>query len=203
MDRNSIAGVVLAGGRSSRMGFDKAMADLAGRPLVAHAVARLAPQVAAMAISSNEGGEAFAALGLPLVPDRDPNRPGPLAGILAAMEWAAASGHGFVVTAPVDSPFAPADLVERLAAGADDGTIAIATSGKRPHPAFGLWPVALAPKLARHLAEAEDRSVIRFARAAGMRLVEFPLVGGRDPFFNVNTPDDLDEARRLLAEAVT
>lgn len=200
-DRRNIAGLVLAGGAARRMGgANKALILLAGRPLMAHVIERLAPQVDSLAISANRDADRLGIFGFPILADRDPRLLGPLAGVLAGMEWAAGQGCSHIVTAAADTPFPPHDLVRRLAAESDNSPalIAIAVSGGRPHPVFGLWPVALRQKLEKHLAESDDRSVMAFARTHGMRRVAFADEDGHDPFFNVNTPDELDEARRMM-----
>jgi len=201
-DKGDIAGLMLAGGAGRRMGgVNKALVPLAGRPLIAHAVHRLAPQVAAIAISANRDADRLAAFNLPILPDHDPRLLGPLAGILAGLRWANGQGYSHLATAAADTPFPPLDWVGRLTEGLAEGQagIALASSGGRVHPVFGLWPVALCAALAAHLDQSEDRSVMAFARAQGMREVGFHVEGG-DPFFNVNTPDDLDRARRLIGE---
>jgi molybdenum cofactor guanylyltransferase len=112
---HAIAGVVLAGGRSSRMGVEKALVDFAGRPMLAHVLARFAPQVMALAINANGDPARFAAFGAPVIADLAPDQPGPLAGIAAALAWAQAHGCSRVATVPCDAPFLPRDLVARLA----------------------------------------------------------------------------------------
>lgn len=197
-------GVILAGGRGSRMGgIDKALVPLGGEPMIAQAIRRLAPQVAAVAI--NAGGDAarFSAFGLPVLPDPVADQPGPLAGILAAMRWAAAQGASHVVTAATDTPFLPGDLVARLAEAAASARapIALAESGGRLHPTFGLWPATLADDLALALA-AGTRKVAAWALGEGAARVPF-AAEPRDPFFNVNTPADLAVAERLLAGEIS
>lgn len=188
-----IAAVILAGGQSRRMGADKALVRLAGRPLLAHVQRALAPQVAALAISANGDPARFAGFGLPVLPDTRPL--GPLSGVLAGLHWAAAQGAEALVTAPVDAPFLPEDLVARLAEGGCDSP-ALAESGGRLHPALGLWPVALAGALEAFLASGAKARVRDFALAQGGRVVAFP-----DParFLNLNTPEDLAGAEARLA----
>ncbi len=197
-------GVILAGGLASRMGGgDKGLRLLAGRRLVDHGIARLAPQVARLAINANGDPARLADLGLPVIADPVPGRPGPLAGVLAAMEWGAGLGADAVVTAPADTPFLPRDLVARLRAVADGvpGGLAIAASpdaaGRlRAHPTCGLWPVALRAALRRDLSGGQRR-VWHWAEAQGAALAVFDN-GGNDPFFNVNTQDDLAIAEAWL-----
>lgn len=196
-----IAGLVLAGGAGRRMGgANKALVSLAERPLIAHTIDRFAPQVGPLAISANRDAGRLSDFGLPVLADRDPRLLGPLAGILAGLEWAADTGASHLATVAADTPFTPRDLVARLAAGTGTSpqAIALAVSGGRTHPVFGLWPVSLGEALANHLENDRDRSVMAFARIHGMCGVDFPIDDGRDPFFNVNTPDELDEARRIL-----
>lgn len=190
--------VILAGGRGSRMGWaDKALLPLAGRPLVAHLIARLAPQCAALAISAGGDPARFAFTGLPVLGDDMAGQPGPLAGILAALDWAAGLGAGSVVTAAVDTPFLPADLVRRLrsAAGTTGAAVAASPDARgemRLHPVFGLWPVALRVDLRARLA-AGERKVMVWAKSQGAAAAEFSALPF-DPFFNINTPEDLTAA---------
>lgn len=195
--------VILAGGRGSRMGgADKALLPLGGRPLVAHLIARLAPQCAPLAI--NAGGDAarFAFTGLRVLRDETPDQPGPLAGILAALDWAAGLGAGAVMTAAVDTPFLPDDLAARLRQAAGPAGAAIAASQDaegelRLHPVFGLWPVSARDDLRARLA-ARERKVMLWARALGAGVAEFSA-RPFDPFFNINTPEDLKAAEALAA----
>lgn len=193
-------GVILAGGRGRRMdGADKALVMLDGAPLIAHVIRRLAPQVGALAINAGGDPARFADLALPVLPDPVPDQPGPLAGILAGMKWAGAQGASHIVTAATDTPFLPGDLVARLehAAQAAHEPIALAESAGRLHPTFGLWPVALADDLALAL-EAGTRKVAAWALGEGAARAEFAMLP-RDPFFNINTPDDLATAHRMIA----
>lgn len=200
----SIVGIVLAGGRSSRMeGRDKAFVPLRGRPLVEHAIETLTPQVDAVAVNANAGAERFARYGLPILPDTIPGYQGPLAGILAGLEWAAQRGANRLVTLPVDTPFAPGDLVARLteAQGERPGSIVLAASAGRLHPGVGLWPASLGSTLASHLAGGGSRKVRAFADTHGGIAATFlaRMIGAVavDPFMNVNTPADLDDADKI------
>ena len=177
-------------------GADKALLMLAGRPLLAHVVERLAPQVAELSVSANGDPERLRRFGLPILPDHTPM--GPLSGVLAALHWAAAGGAGAVVTAPVDAPFLPCDLVPRLLLTATPGCPALAASAGRPHPVFGLWPVSLAPALAAFLSSGAKAKVMDFATAQGAALAEFPDDGA---FSNLNTPQDLGAAEAMLKGA--
>ncbi len=207
----SIVGVLLAGGQSRRMfpdqvaGGDKALRDLAGRPMLAHVIERLAPQTGSLVINANGDPTRFAAFGLAIVADTIEGYVGPLAGILAGMRWsrahAATATH--IATVSTDAPFFPGDLVSRLATAvaSEPGAIAMARSAGNLHPVIGLWPVALADDLDRALRDGV-RKVLAWTDRHGTRPVDFPptTIGGRqiDPFFNANHPDELDEARRLL-----
>lgn len=203
-----VLGVLLAGGRASRMGGgDKGLRQIGGRTLLDHAIARLRPQVAALALNANGPAERFADLGLPVIADSIADQPGPLAGVLAGLDWAAGQGARHIVTAAADTPFFPQDLVTRLVAGADAAGQAIALAATmdadrgRParHPTFGLWPVALREDLRAALA-AGTRKVVLWTDRHGAAQVMFDSPGGRDPFFNVNTPEDLARAAALVAE---
>jgi molybdopterin-guanine dinucleotide biosynthesis protein A len=202
----TIVGVILAGGRSRRMGGgDKSLRALGGRTMLAHVVVSLAPQVGCMIINANGDAARFETLGLPVVADAPQDFAGPLGGILAGMRWAVANIRHVsrIVTVPADAPFIPADLVMRLVAASDaaDGAIAVAQSTGVLHHATALWPVALADALASAVDRGE-REVGSWAARQGSVAVPFDLVriNGKtlDPFFNVNTPDDFLEAARLM-----
>lgn len=186
-----IAGIVLAGGQSRRMGGgDKGLLDLGGRPVIAHVIERLG---CARAISANGDPARFARFGLPVLPDSVPDWPGPLAGVLAGMDWAAGQGIARILTAAADTPFFPRDLGTRLAAA--KAPVVMATGGG-DHPAFAMWEVALRDDL-RAALHSGTRRMRDWMDARGALRVEIP---GEDPFFNINTPADLDAARRRLAE---
>lgn len=190
-----VAGVILAGGQSRRMGRDKALAVLGGRPLIAHVAARLRPQVTALAISANGEPARFADLGVPILPDPIVGFPGPLAGVLAGLIWARRSGESLLATVPVDTPFLPHDLVARLTAALGDAEAAVATSqGGADHPTVALWRTDLADDLAAWLAGGGDRAVRAWHSGRRTLNVVFADGGGDDPFFNINTPADLDRA---------
>lgn len=202
-------GVILAGGAARRMGGgDKGLLLLGGRPLLAHVIGRLRPQVAALALNANGDPARFAGFALPVIPDPEDVAPlsGPLAGVLAGLDHAAKLGLPRIVTAAWDTPFLPPDLAARLAeAAAAAGTpVAVAATpdperGTARHPTFALWSVALRAPLRAALAEGV-RKVMAFAAPQGCAEAPFPA-GPPDPFFNVNRPEDLIEAERLLAEA--
>jgi molybdopterin-guanine dinucleotide biosynthesis protein A len=203
-----VVGVLLAGGRSSRMGGgDKALRPLGGRPLLAQVIARLEPQVAEMILNANGDPARFAEFGLPVIADSIADFPGPLAGVLAGLSWVEANRPGvdYIVTAAADTPFIPSDLVSKLFAAAGDKRQAfcVARSEEGVHPVIGLWPVSMAPDLEKALQQGM-RKVGRWAELQAATEVFFPDVeiGGQkiDPFFNVNTPQDLALAEGLLRE---
>lgn len=192
-----IAGIILAGGRASRMGGgDKPLRLLRGRPLLAHIQERFAPQVGALALSANGDPARFAAFGLPVLADGLPDQPGPLAGVLAGLDWAAGLGARALASVSGDTPFLPADLVARLDA---PGALTLAASHGPEgalirHPTVALWPTHLRHALRKRLAEGERR-MGRCLSDLGAREVVF--VGTPDPFFNINTPQDLALAETL------
>jgi molybdopterin-guanine dinucleotide biosynthesis protein A len=192
-------GVILAGGLAQRMGGgDKPLAEIAGRPILQHVIDRLRPQCGLLAINANGDPARFSAFGLPVVADSVEGFAGPLAGVLAGMDFAAACGAADVLSAPGDTPFLPADLLSRLEAarkqaGAD---IAVAASGSRIHHAVALWPVALREDLRRALIEEGERKVSAFIRRYANAVVDWPAEP-YDPFFNVNRPEDLARAEAI------
>lgn len=201
-----VTGVLLAGGLSRRMGGgDKCLRDLAGKPMLGHVIERLGPQVGAMVINANGDPGRFAPFGLAVVADTVGGFAGPLAGVLAGMRWSAAEAPdaAWIVTVSTDAPFLPLDLTQRLLSAVADApqTIALAASGGDVHPVIGLWPVALADDLEEQL-KAGVRKVLHWTGRHASVVVDFPLLRfhGRmiDPFFNANTPEELDEARALI-----
>ncbi|HEX8164491.1 MAG TPA: molybdenum cofactor guanylyltransferase MobA [Beijerinckiaceae bacterium] len=198
----STLGVLLAGGLARRMGGgDKPLKEIGGRTILERAIERLQPQCVALILNANGDPARFAATGLAVVPDDVPGFAGPLAGILAALDWAAANRPGieWVVSAAADSPFLPRDLVSRLhAARAAAGVpLACAESGGQTHPVNGLWPVALRGDL-RHALVVEDmRKIDRWTARHGIAHAGWPDKPV-DPFFNANTPEDVAEAERLV-----
>jgi molybdopterin-guanine dinucleotide biosynthesis protein A len=197
----TIAGVLLAGGQSRRMGGgDKALRLLGGETILARVIARLRPQVARLVLNANGDPARFAGFGLPVVADSVEGFAGPLAGILAGLDWAAANAPGceLVLSAATDAPFLPADLAARLAAGMAAGAdLACAASRGQPHPVIGLWPVRLREEL-RHALVAEGvRKVDVWTARYRLATVDFPA-GEVDPFFNANRPEDLAAAEALL-----
>ena len=195
--------LILAGGRATRLGGgDKALRAFGQTTLLDHVLARLAGQPArALVLNANGDPARFARFGLPVLPDTIPGHPGPLAGVLAGMEWVRAHDPGTadLVTVPTDSPFLPTDLVDRLAAArnAAGADMACAASSGRAHPVAALWPVRLAPELRRALVEEQLYRIDRWTARFNLVQVEFgtdPV----DPFLNVNTPDELAAAEALL-----
>lgn len=200
--RDDIVGVLLAGGRSRRMGGgDKCLRPLGGRPLLAHVIERAAPQVARLVLNANGDPARFEAFGLPVVADTVEGFAGPLAGVLTGLHWAAAHAPDvpWVATFATDAPFLPRDLVARLrsAVEAEGADMACAASGGRDHPVFGLWPVALRDDLRRAMVDEEIRKVDGWTGRYRLARADFPTAP-IDPFFNTNRPQDLAEAERLL-----
>jgi molybdopterin-guanine dinucleotide biosynthesis protein A len=204
MTGSAVSGLVLAGGRGSRLGADKALIRLGRTTLVERALARLAPQVSTTAISANGDRARLSMCPVPVLADTIPGFRGPLAGILAGLEWMATeTGASFIASVAVDTPFFPLDLVQRLAeaAKAHRGRIAVAHSRQRLHPVFSLWPAGLRDPLALHLADERNGRVMDFIEARGFVAVDFgdDAVTGLDPFFNINTPEDLSAAAEVVA----
>lgn len=193
-------GVILAGGLSRRMGGgDKTLVMLGDRTILQRIADRLAMQVKRVVLSANGDPARFKDFDGTIIADVGPAGEGPLAGILAAMRLAAAEGYANIVTVPGDAPFLPLDLVISLqAVQAVPEMIVIASSGGKLHPVAGLWPTSLADELEAFL-QTEDRRVRNFVKARSFAVAEFD-VDPVDPFFNVNTPADLEEAESMLAK---
>jgi molybdenum cofactor guanylyltransferase len=204
-DTPPVIGLLLAGGLSRRMGGgDKTLRALAGRPVLAHVIERIQPQVRRLCLNANGDPARFAAYRLPVVPDSVEGFAGPLAGVLAGMDWAAANAPDcpWMVSAPTDAPFLPRDLVARLLAPClrGEADMSCATSAGQAHPVVGLWPVSARAELRRALVEEEIRKVDLWTARYRLAPVEFssePV----DPFFNANRPEDLAEAERLVSLA--
>jgi molybdopterin-guanine dinucleotide biosynthesis protein A len=199
-----IAGVLLAGGQSQRMGGgDKNLRLLGGKPMLAHVIERAKPQVDTLVLNANGDPQRFASFGLPIIADSVTGFVGPLAGVLAGLDWAAAHlpDAELVASFATDAPFFPRDLVRRLAVALEEGgfDLACAQSNGQAHPVFGLWPVSLREALREALASGlrkVDRWTVRY------KLVEVEFLAEPvDPFFNANSPEDLAEAERLVALA--
>jgi molybdopterin-guanine dinucleotide biosynthesis protein A len=207
-----ILGVILAGGQATRMGGgDKGLLPLGDRPILARVIERLGPQVDRMALNANGDPGRFAAFGLPVLPDGIAGHPGPLAGVLAGMDWAAGEGAETLVSTAADTPFFPTDLVDALRAAAlAAGTGLAMAMTPRPgggldrHPTFGLWPVALRDELRADL-ERGLRKIVAWTEPRGCARAVFerrdPEPFFPEPFFNVNTPDDLARAEAMLGGA--
>ena len=197
-------GLVLAGGLARRMGGgDKALLRIGGASILERVLERLGPQCSGIILNANGDPRRFAATGLPVVPDDVPGFAGPLAGILAGLDWAAAHAPGiaFVGSVPGDCPFLPRDLMERLhaARAKADVPLACAKSGEWRHPVVGLWPVVLRDDL-RHALVVEDlRKIDIWTARHGVGLAEWPDQPV-DPFFNVNTPEDAARAEAIAAQ---
>lgn len=201
----SIAGIILAGGQARRMGGgDKALLEVARRPLLAYVINRLSAQVDEVAINANGNPERFAGFGLPVVADTVEGFVGPLGGVLAGMRWAAGRGHSHIVSAAADTPFFPSDLVEGLQAAKGAQPISMAATddperGLSEHPTFALWPVDLADDLETALTTSTMRKVIVWTSRHGCARAVF---GGDYPFFNVNTPEDLARAEEIAGATI-
>jgi molybdenum cofactor guanylyltransferase len=197
-------GLVLAGGLARRMGGgDKARITIGGKTILERVLARLRPQCPRIILNANGDPARFADTGLAVVADSVPNFAGPLAGILAGLDWAAAQAPEIVelVSVPGDCPFLPADLVARLAAARRDARtpLACARSGEWRHPVVGLWPVALRDDLRHALFHEGLHKIEAWTARHGVALADWPATPV-DPFFNVNTPADAAEAERIAAQ---
>ncbi|RKF14631.1 molybdenum cofactor guanylyltransferase MobA [Roseovarius spongiae] len=194
-------GIILAGGRATRMGGgDKGLLRLGDGTLLDQVIARIAPQVGALALNANGDPARFAHLGLPVLSDPVGGFPGPLAGVLAGLDWAAERGADAVVSVAADTPFFPCDLVPRLVLAAEGmaAPLALAVTPDGRQPTFGLWPVALRDDLRAALG-AGLRKIVMWTDRHGGQAALFDEAG--EPFFNVNTPEDLAHARARLEEA--
>jgi molybdopterin-guanine dinucleotide biosynthesis protein A len=194
-DAPATPGVLLAGGLARRMGGgDKPMRQIGGRTILERVITRLQPQCDGLILNANGDPARFAAFGLPVIADSVADFPGPLAGILAALDWTAANepGVAFILSAAADCPFLPRDL----ARAEEKAELAVAASGGQSHPVIGLWNVALREEL-RHALVVEDiRKIDRWTARYKLATVEWPTAP-LDPFFNANTMDDIAEAERL------
>ena len=200
---NDIPGVLLAGGLARRMGGgDKPMRTIGGRTILERVIARLSPQCDGLILNANGDPARFAAFGLPVVADGVAGFPGPLAGILAALDWAARNRPEVthVLSAAADCPFLPRDLVARLEkARVEQGaTLAVAASGAQTHPVIGLWKVNLRDELRHALIDEDVRKIDRWTARYPLATVSWPTTP-LDPFFNANTVDDIADAERLAA----
>ncbi len=198
----NVAGVILAGGQSRRMnGEEKSLLKVGEKPTISWVTESLASQVETLAINANGDPSRFKFLMLPVLPDVVEGFVGPLAGTLTAMRWATTlDGITHIMTAASDTPFIPSNLVEKLAATlTNENDIAMASSNGRIHPVFGLWPISLANELEHFLVKEDQRKIIVFAKRYNMNEVVFDTKG-KDPFFNINTPQDLKAAQTMVGE---
>lgn len=201
-ETRTVCGLLLAGGRSRRMGGgDKCLASVAGRTLLRRIADIAAPQVGPMLLNSNSDPALFDDYGFPVAADVVEGFAGPLAGVLTGLEWARENvpGCAWVASFACDAPLIPSDLVARLAAAVAErrADMACASSGGRDHPVFALWPVRLAADLRRAVVDQDVRKVDVWTGRYRLARAEFP-VEPFDPFFNVNRPDDLEAAAALL-----
>jgi molybdopterin-guanine dinucleotide biosynthesis protein A len=202
-DKPPVVGVLLAGGQSRRMGGgDKCLRLLGGRPILARIIDRVRPQVRRLILNANGDPARFADYGLPVAGDSVEGFAGPLAGVLAGLDWAAAHAPDcpMVATVPTDAPFLPENLVSRLlsAVEQESADLACAASNGQSHPVVGLWPVRLRDALRRAMTGEDIRKVDSWTARYRLATVEFLSVPV-DPFLNVNRPEDLAEAERFLA----
>lgn len=203
MSTSPTLGLLLAGGLARRMGGgDKPLRTIAGRSILAHVIERLAPQCDGLVVNANGDPARFAGYGLPVVADSVPDFAGPLAGILAGLDWMAVHRpeSKWLVSVAADTPFIPHDLVAGLheAREAQGVPLACAASGGWTHPVIGLWPVRLRADLRHALTVEDERKIDRWTARHGCASAEWPVTPV-DPFFNANKPEDLDEAERLFA----
>jgi len=195
----NIPGFIIAGGKSDRMGgIPKGLLALGDKPILARVLDRFGPQVASVCINSNLPAAKFQAFGLPVFADRGPADAGPLSGLLSCLCYAAEklTASDWIATVPWDCPFVPFDLIDRLAGAAENADAAIAVSGGRQHPLAALWRTALLPELTQAFDVRGVRSMkgwLTHIDAVSVPFSAQPL----DPFFNINTPDDLARAEEL------
>jgi molybdopterin-guanine dinucleotide biosynthesis protein A len=199
-----VLGLVLAGGLARRMGGgDKTRIRLGEKTILERVLARLKPQCAALILNANGDPARFADTSLPVVADSVEGFAGPLAGILAGLDWAAAHAPAIrdIASVPGDCPFLPGDLVARLSAARQTAGVplACARSGEWRHPVVGLWPVALREDLRKALTEENMRKIEAWTARHGVAVADWPATP-IDPFFNVNTPADAAEAKRIATQ---
>jgi molybdopterin-guanine dinucleotide biosynthesis protein A len=200
------ASILLAGGRATRMGGgDKGFKTLGGRPILARVIAKLRPQCGALIINANGDPSRFSAYSLPVIADDIEGFAGPLAGILAGLDFIAAHlpEVKFALSAATDTPFLPSDLIDRLQAARlrEDADLACATSGGSVHHVIALWPVAIRDDLRNALTQDDIRAVQRFMGRYKVAHADWPVTP-YDPFFNANEPADMAEAERILASTL-
>jgi molybdopterin-guanine dinucleotide biosynthesis protein A len=205
MSEAPVCGIILAGGLARRMGGgDKPLKEIAGTPILAHVISRLKPQCARLVLNANGDPARFAAFSLAVIADDVPDFAGPLAGILAGLDWAAENMREAesAISVAADTPFIPRNLVQRLQAARLDEAcdIAVAVSGGRTHPVIALWPLALRSELRRALVEKGERKIDRFTARYQVAEVSWPREP-YDPFFNVNEMSDIAAAETIAASA--
>ena len=198
-----LPGLILAGGLARRMGGgDKPMRTIAGKTILDRVIARLAPQCNGLILNANGDPARFADFHLPVIADDVADFPGPLAGILAGLDWMAANRPEvkWMLSAAGDCPFLPRDLVARLdqARREQNAELAVAASGDQTHPVIGLWSVRLRQELRNALVVEGVRKIDRWTARYRLATVTWPTVP-LDPFFNANTAEDIAEADRLAA----
>lgn len=199
--KQKILGVVLAGGQSRRMGdVDKTLMSFNGVPLTRHVLDRITPQVDSVIINTNADASSFEAFAVPILPDTIQGYAGPLAGILTALQYAEENQFSRVVSVAADTPFFPNDFVEKLL---ETGTyeIVLAGSGGHRQPTFGLWSTAIKDDLERFLTDGDERKIMRFVQQHSWSTVEFETNSPKepDPFFNINTPEDMKQAATYMS----
>lgn len=208
---DNILGAIIAGGQATRMNKEnKALKMLAGKPLAEHIANRLALQVNALIINANRDKSSFSAIGkrvtkrsMPIIADVDELGAGPLAGLLQSLLYAKSHNYSYLATVAGDTPFFPSNLAPRLAGAAPDkNTIVIARSGGFPQPIFGLWPTGLAGDLNDWLSLGKTNKVMAWVRTHSHAFVEFDVESEVDPFFNINTPEDLITAEKIMKSEV-
>jgi molybdopterin-guanine dinucleotide biosynthesis protein A len=197
---SALPGLILAGGRSTRMGENKAMLPLGTETVLGHVVRRLASQVSPLLL--NAPADLETTFGLRLVPDTLAGQAGPLAGVLAGLRAIGDLEKSRILTAPCDSPFLPTDLARRLDDRRNGDAIIVAASAGRSHPVFAIWPFSIAEDLESWLQSPDNRRINAFLRRHRVVTVDFPLLatpaGLLDPFLNLNTPDDMAQAQMFL-----
>jgi molybdenum cofactor guanylyltransferase len=199
-------GLLLAGGLARRMGGgDKPLRTIGGKTILAHVIERVRPQCAGLVLNANGDPARFAGYGMPVIADDVPDFAGPLAGILAGLDWLAVTHPQvpWLASIAADTPFVPHDLVARLHGAREEANLplACAGSGGWTHPVIGLWPVSLRHDLRKALVEENERKIDRWTARHGVAVANWPT-DPVDPFFNANTPEDIDNAERLVAEGI-
>lgn len=204
IDVANIGGVILAGGQSRRMqGQNKSFMTLDHKPMILHVIMRLQAQLSSIAINANDDLDIYRGFGTPVISDKIKNYAGPLAGIASAMEWGEKAGLSHIVTVATDTPFFPENLVQKLAEQDEGNIITIARSGGFKHPAFGIWQTDLHADLTHWLKTSDTMKVMAYVMDHYHDFADFEFAGDLDPFFNVNTPEDLAIAERYLTGGKT